>query len=373
VVALSGNDFNKLEFAGMPSDTLFKAERIYLQFNIIEIIKQDYRLRKIHALNGSFTILVDSKGGVNYRIFKEKENNIDTGNLTVGLDGVKLTNFSWQFLNISKDIFSEGLIKNIAFKGRFSQNNFSLNTLASLYIETFKREDIEYASNLNLASQIIMEVNDSIYTISKGELILNDLIFKAGGTLIAGTKTILDFQVAGEKLNISSLISILPINTLKIKKHSPSGKADILAKINGQISSTHAPSIKAAFKISDAKILLAENGKFINGIAINGSYSNGSKRNAFTSRINFNSYSVHYGENQLSGKLSLDNFRNPFLSASLKGTIIAKDLSDALALEGWNLQEGIIQPDLSVNMNLSSTFKFVIQNIGIFRENLKLV
>ncbi len=364
VVALSGKGFTRSEFIGMPSDTLFKASRIYLQFNLIDILRKEYRLRKIHAVEGSVTILVDSNGGVNYRIFKERKKKKEQEGLTVGLDGVKLSGFTWQFLNLAKDIFSEGEIEDLALKGKFSQNSFSLNTLSSVYIRTFKREGIEYASRLSLTSRLILDVKDSVYTISRGDLSLNSLNIKAGGSFTSGTQTLLDLQVAGENLDIKSLISALPLNTEAIRKYAPSGKADMLIKLNGSLSSTAVPSIKAAFKILNGSVFLPELGSQVTGIALRGTYSNGSRRSAETSRIILSDYFVNFGESSLAGKLSLDNFIKPFLSASLNGTLIAKDLSKVMNIEGLVLEQGFIHPNLSVNINLSSFSDIGKQNLS---------
>jgi len=364
LTAFSSKDFIRSEFIGMPYDTLLTASRIYLQFNILDILRKDYRLRKVHAANGRIIILVDSKGGVNYKIIKESKKESDTSKLIFSLDGVKMSNFSWQFLNVAKDIYSEGKVNDLALKGNFSQHSFSLNTISSFLINTFTREGIEYASNLNLGTRLILNVHDSLYTINRGELSLNDLKFKTLGSVTAGTSTVLDIKISGENMNIKSLLSALPINTDQIKKYTPTGEIDILAKIYGPISSTTVPSIRAAFKISEGKVFLTQQGKTISGIMISGTYSNGLRRNASSSLLNFSDYSVKYGDNHLYGKLSLNNFISPFLSASLSGTILAKDLSDLIRIKGLDLKEGFFYPNLSVNLNFDSFAKLKIENIS---------
>ena len=365
VTALSGNEFDRNQFIGMQTDTLFSASRIYLQFNLIDILRKDYRLRRVHAVNGSFSILVDREGRTNYRIFKQRTNSNKENNLTIGLDGVKLNSFSWQFLNISKDIYSEGAVKEIALKGKFSRNNFSLNTSASLFIENFNREGIEYASGINLKTRLILSVNDSVYKIVRGDLSLNDLNFKTGGSFSTGDNTILSLQIAGENLNIKSIVTVLPIDMGSVKKYSPTGKADILAKISGEISSIKAPSIRAAFKFTEGKLFVPDLGSYLSGISLRGTYSNGSKQNASTSRLQLSEYSIKYGDNQLAGKLEVNNFINPFLAASVSGTIIAKDLSEFINIEGLKLVQGQINPSLNLNINLGS-FKRI--NIGTISD-----
>jgi hypothetical protein len=361
--ALSGKEFQKSEFAHVKTDTLFTATRIYLQFNILDILRKDYRLRRVHAENGKLNVFVDSHGGGNYKIFKENKTG-QKNNFTLGLDGVKLSGFSWKFINLSKEIHSEGFIEETVLKGNFSQNSFSLNTVTSIFIKTFNREGIEYASDLKITARVILDVKDSAYMIKRGELTLNDLVVKIGGSFNLAKKINLDLQIAGENLNIKSLITTLPIKMESVSAYSPGGKADILAKIKGEISSTAVPSIRAAFKVANGIIYLPSQKSHLSGIALRGTYSNGSNRNAVTSRLNLSEYSINYESSLIKGKLSISNFLNPFLSASIAGTISAIDVSKVLNMDGLSLEKGIFYPDLSVNFNVDSFSNLSIDAIS---------
>lgn len=364
-VARSTDGFNAEDFPEQSTDTLFTASRIYLQFNLFDIIKKNYRIRKVHAVKGNVNIFIDTEGKNNYSIFRKTESEESKESaLNIALDGVKLSDFSWKFINRAKKINSKGQITDVILKGKFSQNNFSLNSLTSVFIDHFTRESIEYANLVNLKTRIILDVRDTVFTISRGDLMINDLKLKTGGKIITGEKTILDLQLAGEKLDIKSLLSILPIDKEILKKYSPSGNVGILAKINGEISSTSVPSIKAAFKLRDGKVFLADRNSFINGIDLKGTFSNGTLRNASTSRLNLDEFSVSYGNNSLKGNLGLSNFKSPFISASLSGKIMAVDVSGILNMENLKLENGEILPDLKINIALSSFSDFSLERIS---------
>lgn len=352
-VALCSDKFDANEFSGFSTDTLFSASRIYLQFNLLDIISKNYRLRKVHLLNGKLNIFVDSYGGVNYRIFKTINGN-GKSNLNLWLDKVKMSGFSWLYVNLAKDIQSEGQLKDIELKGNFSNTRFSLNSRASFFIKSFKREGIEYASQLNVFSRLILNVQDSIFTVSTGELSLNDLNFKIRGTFYNSQEPYVDMQIAGEKLNINSLISALPLKHENFDKYSVTGSAEILAKIKGKINNIYVPSIRAAFKISNGNFTLPTNHRNIRNMSIRGTYSNGSRHNASTSRINLSEYKVAYGQNNLKGHISIDNFLNPFISVSTSGTITASELSDLIDFKDLKLTNGSLTGNISLNATLNS-------------------
>ncbi len=372
VSILSGKDFNPTQFSGISTDSLFTASRIYLQFNILDILQKDYRLRRVYAENGRIIILVDKIGGVNYRIFKESSNNEKTS-FSLGLDGVKVSGFKWEFLNLAKDIHAKGIIEDLVLKGKFSQENFSLNTKSVIFIETFNREGIDYASKMRTAAHIILDVRDSLYTINNGELILNDLAVKTSGSFTIRSNINLNLQIEAEKLNIGSLITTLPINLHNISKYSPKGSIELLAKIKGEISSTNVPSIRIAFRVSNGAIKFLESQKTIRDISVRGTYSNGSKRNALTSRLNISEYSLSNDSSELNGSISFSNFLNPFISGTVFGKVTAKAVSDILNIEGWDLQKGLIYPDLTINMNLASFESFDIHTISPKGLNGKIV
>ena len=68
VTVWSGHGFNRSEFNEVSPDTLFTAENIYLQFNIIDLARKKYTIKNLEAKNGLIRILSDSRGERNYNI-----------------------------------------------------------------------------------------------------------------------------------------------------------------------------------------------------------------------------------------------------------------------------------------------------------------
>ena len=192
--AWSGHDFDKLQFSDIDTDTLFTASTIYLQFNLIDILRKNYRLRRVHAVNGKINLLADRYGLVNHRLFRQE---IKSGEKTVpiALDMLKISKFKWNFINLSKDIKAAGYLKDISLKGRFANADFSLASVGSIIIDDFSREDIQFADNLNVELKVNMEVHDSLYKINKGELRLNNMDFILGGSISSRKKTKLALEI----------------------------------------------------------------------------------------------------------------------------------------------------------------------------------
>ena len=55
VVAHSSSTFNKKEF-DKDADTLLVAKQLYLQFNILDILRKNYKISKIYVVDGDFSL-----------------------------------------------------------------------------------------------------------------------------------------------------------------------------------------------------------------------------------------------------------------------------------------------------------------------------
>jgi hypothetical protein len=360
--AWSGHNFDKKQFIKIETDTLFTASKIFLQFNLISILNKNYRIKRIHAVNGKVNLFIDRYGLTNYRLFKHdpKEKSIP---VSVALDGVKISGFQWKLINLSKDIHSSGLIKDLVLKGKFANKDFSMNTTGFLMVENFTRENIQFADKLSTGIKINLDVHDSLYKINRGEISLNDMDFRVSGSFTSNLQTKLFLQLEADRIDITSFFTSLPLEIKSIEQFNPSGKIDLIAKISGEISRTKVPDIHAAFKINQGKFFLTKPGLLFEGIQLQGTYSNGSRQSAHSSSINLSEYSFLNGKTQLRGSFSIENFVQPQMKAMVSGLIDVQVLTKFVTIPGLQFEKGFFQPDLIINASLSGTKEFQVNNI----------
>ncbi len=350
--AWSASGFEKDQFKNINTDTLFSASRIYLQFSLIDIIHNNYRLRRAHALNGNVLLLTDRFGQINYRLFKEQKK-ISQNPVSVNLDNLKISGIKWTYLNLSKNIYGAGYIKDIVMKGKFANSDHTLSLAGSLMVDSISRNKIRYADQLNASLKVNMTVNDSLFNISKGELSLNKMDFQLTGSLTHGERTNLDLQIGADRIDIKSLLLTLPVEFKLFEKHYPIGSVEFLAKISGYLSRTDVPNIRAAFNILNAKIFLSNKNLSIERLNLKGTYSNGTMHNAKSSSIKVTEYSFISGKTYLQGRLTIDNFMQPYIIGAVTGQLDAHDFSEIVSIPGIKIYNGIIQTEITLNARLS--------------------
>jgi hypothetical protein len=360
--AWSASGIEKEQFSGINTDTLFYASRIYLQFNLFDIIQKNYRLRKVHAEDGNVNLLADRFGRVNYRLFKAG-GKTSQNPVSVNLDGVKISGVKWTYLNLSENTRASGIIKDIAFKGKLASSDHTLAIAGSLLLDDVFRNDIRYADQLNIGLKVNMAVIDTLFKISKGDLVLNNMDFRLTGTFTSGDLFNMDLQVGASGIDIKTFFTSLPVRIKLFERYNPRGKIDFLTHISGIMSRTQVPEIRAEFRLMKVRVFLPEKKLTIEGINLKGLYTNGSMHNSNTSSIKISEYSFTQGRTYLQGNFFIENFNQPNIIARISGSIDAQTLSEISTIPGLKIDQGFIHPEISMSARLRDLKKFHISKI----------
>lgn len=362
VVAYSSNNFDPLDFSQIQSDTLFKAETIYLRFGLFDLLLGNFKLKRILAENGELSILTDRMGNINYQLWKAKSSR-EEKELSIDLELFRLNNFKFLIVNLNKDVRASGRTDEITLKGKFGKRKFSLSLMGSLFLETIQREKIIWADNTNIGARISMYAVDSVFTINKGSISLNDLKMETSGSFILGQSLSTDILIEGENLGIKPLVDILPD---KLKKramvYSPDGRANARIHINGLLSSTQIPSINIEYKVSRGRLKFSGRPD-INDISFSGSFSNGIMHTPGTTSFRFSDISARVSKSVLRGNLYIENLVSPYIEADLQGEFHAPDINHFYKDSVAAFTKGIFYPDLKIATKLSSFSDFDIRKI----------
>lgn len=362
VIAFSSKDLNKEHFKDIQSDTLFKSKRIFLRFNTIEIIRGRYKIKRILAENGELTLLTDKSGAVNYKLFKSAPSTDDSG-LIIDLELFRIKNFSFVLLNQHKEIHSSGKTDELILKGKFTNKNLNFTLMGKIFLDIYKREGLIWADKLNVDGYINMNAVDSVFTIKKGNITLNDLNLETTGKITAGQNLYTDLVIKGENLGIKSVVRILPYNFKKIiSPYSADGRANLKVVINGDLSSIRIPSIKADYSISRGRIKVSGKPE-ISNISFNGSFSNGIIHTRKSSSFNFSNISGTVSKSTFTGSIYIENLVSPYIMAELKGEFHSPDINLFFTDNSIKFINGMIFPDLKISAKLSSFDEFDIRKI----------
>jgi uncharacterized protein involved in outer membrane biogenesis len=92
VVAWSNPNFNRFAFENVDTDTLFSSKRVYIQFSLIDLIRGQYRIKRIYASNGKLNLLSDAAGNTNFKLLKSQSSQ-EKKSFSLELQAVRISDY----------------------------------------------------------------------------------------------------------------------------------------------------------------------------------------------------------------------------------------------------------------------------------------
>ncbi len=350
VTVWSGHGFNRSEFNEISTDTLFTAENIYLQFNIIDLARKKYTIKNLEARNGLIRILSDSNGAGNYNVSAKSSD--EPGSFLFDLKSVNIKNYKIQYINKAKSLDANLMIENLQLEGNFSRVNYQLKTITNAHLYSMHSHDVLYLSDQAIQTNISLQVKNNVFSISKGEIELGDLVADITGEFLVSNEgtTDLNLKLAGRKIDIAWLLDILNKNGLSsIEKLSGRGKLDINAEITGLASSTLMPHIQTDFSTQGAYLSIKDFASPLKSLNITGSFSNGLYNSRVSSSLEISSFSTLIENSEVSGALAIQNFVLPRFTLKILGSLELQDLINLSPSLPIRNTSGSIFPDIQIN------------------------
>jgi hypothetical protein len=364
VIVWSSHNFNRNEFPLLDTEKLFTAEKVYLKFNAIDLLRSNIRISRIYSVNGRANILIDSRGRTNAQVLKrDSERGESRKDKVLELEALRISDYKLSFNNLSKKTSSTSQIKNLLLKGKFSRSEFSLGTHAQLVLNDFTRNGFRYANDYDMNLRFIIQVSDSLASIEKGELSLNTMNLETTGNFTVEEKPLLNLSLNGRNINMSTLLSSFPDEIENKIPFDMEGRGDLSVKVNGNISSVVVPEIKAVYVLNLDKVIFEE--EEVRNVRLKGKYTNGKQRRPSSTEIDVQKFKVSDFDSEFEGSFRILNLVKPDIYLKLSGEVDAKQLSDMLINADNFSMKGKLYPDLEMTSGVSSFGEINVENLAM--------
>lgn len=327
-------------------DTLFRAKNISLQFNIIDLFNKNYRIKKMVFDDVELDVRIDKNGRDNYHFWKTSSQS-DTGNFSFALEEILLKQVQFTYFDLQHLQRINLLLHKGSLAGQFSKKKYSLEVLGDMFIREARLNDDYPLKNKNIKVETTLSVDNEQknYRIDKGAFAVEQLNFLASGTIAMQNATYLDLKIKGDKMDIRSVLSLIPMKYKeKISNYESEGEFYFLAHIKGAVSGGQSPLVTTQFGIKQADITQLSNNISLKKVTLEGDFSNGSDRNARTSKLNITSFNAALGKGLISGSLIINDFEDMLIQSKIKADISLEGLQEFIK---WDTVESV-----SGNLNL---------------------
>ncbi len=338
------------EVSDLPEkNTLFEVEKLYLQFNIFDIINRKYHLKKITVENGTLNLYVDAEGVPNYIFWKSSSDTVSESGFNLALNNVHLENIDVFFKNDIKNMHFSAALENADFSGNFSADNYEMQNTATVFIHRFFENNIQVIRDkfLYIDSRLLVDNVARTYTLQQTELKVQDLTFLLNGKIIEHQEALmLDIESSGENLKIEQLLSLVPPEKqASFKSYSANGNITYSAHIGGMLSHSRSPKITIDFAVNDAS-LEGPNATEISHINMKGNFMSTADKPILDSKISVENFSGKTTKSYFEGNFKLSGLSRSYASANIKATLDLSEIKEFFKLDTLSEFSGTAQTEI---------------------------
>lgn len=342
----------KGEDLGGAPDTLFSAQELSLQFNIIDILKKHYVVKKVKAENGKVKLRMGADGSVNWDVWKGNgDTTFSAEESTFNLEKFQFDNIELRYLDYKNHNDVSSVIHNGKISGKFTSKEYDLSIKGDLLVNHFNLDSMNYVDNKPMKMDLSLHVDNEkkLYRFSDGLVYLSDLKVSVEGQYVDTKPSYINLFLKGKDMDIQSVLSLLPEKYHKhISDYDSDGEFYCNAHINGKWNAMNSPEVKVDFGITKAEITQLSSEIVLKDVHVLGNYYASSLKDF----LDLKTFSASLANGTIAGTIRMDNFSSPNVSASVNANLLLEDVRHLLKIDTiWNYPIESLAGNLKVNMH----------------------
>lgn len=358
----STKDLRKSDFKDFRTDTLLSAKQVFLQFNIFDVLKKQYKLKKIQIEKGRICLFSDKSGRDNYHFWKTG-NNSDTSTFQLKLKKITFKDVRFLYVDKAKNIMFSTHSNYFALSGDFSSDSYSMSTSGELFADKFIIDDVNFIKSEEMSVDLRLNVHNNEFIIEKGLLSVADFKLDVSGKIKIDKINNINLLIKGKEIDIQSFISLLPDKYSKFKKEYESeGNFYFETIISGALDSAHFAHIETKFGIKEGVVSKDDSKLKLTGICLEGIYSNGVENTSASSFLKLNNFRAAIGTSTISGVFLLQNFDHYKISLNAIADIKLDEAQNFFHFDTIQNIDGKMKANVNFTGNISNPQKFSVED-----------
>lgn len=331
------------------NDTLLFAKKTFCTFNIWDIWNEDYKVKRIDINESKLNLKVNSKGEVNYDIFKDSEDTTETS-FTFNLELLKVEKCRFNYSNLATGQYYGIDVGKALVRGDFTAEQFEIETESELYIRKLKSNSLTLVRNKPAHLDLMLDVDltKNLYTFKKGDIQIGKMPFEVKGYVDTNE---IDLSVQGKDIQLQDLANSLAAGTFPdAPRYEGTGILNFISEIKGPISSVNMPSVTAEFDLENGTLVNPSNMLKANDIDLKGTYQN--KQDNRDEILSFSDFNLKLLDSYFKGNATIENFEQPFIKSIFDGDMNLETFHRFFRFPGVDKISG----KMNVNLNLDIQF-----------------
>lgn len=297
-------------------DTLFYSEKIRLRFNPMDMLRKEYRLKRIDIYPGTLKLKVDEQGAVNYDILKASSDTTET-NFEFDLQKVNINNLRFSYDN--KQInhrYATDLI-HTELKGKFAEKVFTLHAKSDQIVRETRSGQVNFVSNktVNLNIDLEIDQNKGTLSIPLTTITIANLPFQFSGFLSPDD---MKFTIEAKKLALTDVAKNFTVQGVEqVANYSGSGNVNFLLVIEDDRNDKEKISVECNFGVINGSLTEPTQKIKVSALSLNGYYSN----NGGNDFLTLNNIRFQTKTGPFEGNLKISEFAAPKFMGKANGNL----------------------------------------------------
>lgn len=343
-------------------DTLLYADKIYLLFDLIDMIKGHYDLKKISIENASVKMYTDILGNKSFDIWKTDSTAKEPSKLKMSFDEVDFKNVLFVYNDYQQKKFYDLLFEKSRLNGNFSDAEYNLKSEAEVYVNQAKLGQDQIVSQKKAKINFNMKVDNvnKIYHFDPSTLQLEGLNLAVQGRLhYQPEQTEIDLTLDSKDADIISLLSVIPKSSIGIlKEYDAQGLVTFNAKLTGVIGNNQLPTIAVNFSTDHAQLTPPTSNAVLKNISFKGFYTNKKSPSKNINYFSLKNFKAELGQHTIRANFEMENSAKPFINLTIDAGFNLRQLSNYYKPDTLESIEGtlLINANFTGQIGASSTY-----------------
>ncbi len=347
--------FESSEFVSLPE--------LSINMKILPLLRNQVEVSEIILDHPRINLEVTKAGAKNFKFGAAKaapagttESNGLSGGLLVGSFRINDGTFEMTNRKFDSRLLIEGLDQTASMETQKGESALKIHGSTAIKGLSYGSVKAWYISDqpVTATEEMTYALQKDVLTFDATELKVRDLPLTITGSIgdLKQPTLQMDLAIKGPNLTMQQLLSLIPPEKLKAAAGMTStGNVAFGLTMKGPSSDVMSPATQGTFSVSDGTVRYAGLPKAVTGIAVNGMFDVPSapieKKDIGTLRID--KFSATLGSQDLSGKLSVDNFDNPLIAATVNALMNLDEVKEFYPLEKGTELHGVMKANVSIN------------------------
>jgi hypothetical protein len=336
-------------FNGRNTDTLLVARHLFLRFDVLKLLRQQYLVREVQVQSGQLNLFIDASGKGNYSFWEKKETE-DDKDLLLELDNVKIDDIRVSYENRALQVEVFGMVRKSYFRGLFSTGSFSMSAGLEGTLHRYSNKGTVLLSSQSISTSGELIVDPRAIRIDRANLKLAGQELLVEGSILRPKPLEFDLNLEGKHLDLENLLRHISLSGGGFPADlRAGGDLDFRGSVKGTVSNTNMPQIKAGFSLHNGWLQSSRLPKEIREINLAGDYSNGNRRDPSTTLIELKGVSMRFGNSRLGGDYSVYDLIRPNFNYKIKADLDLEDIQNLMAVDSiFENMEGRLLAEVSM-------------------------